>query len=323
MRKSNDRMGPIDAMNFAAFDLNLLRVFDALMRERSATRAGERVGLSQPAVSAALGRLRHLLGDELFVRQGNEMVPTPRALALGEPLRDALARIEQALSAGARFDPAAEKRGFTLLGADFFSMLMMPDLSETVARAAPGITLHFLDSARGDVDRLLSDDKIDMAIERPLDLPDWVSRRPLFRGPFAVIAARGHPDLAAAGVREGEPVPLDLFCALPHALRSIDGSTTGSAVSDALAAIGRRRRVVLTLPQFHGVALAVARGRLLAAVPVQLARAVADELALGVYQPPIPVPVPEVHLYWHRRHDHEPAHRWLREQVVKATEVFA
>ena len=309
-------------MNFAAFDLNLLRVFDALMRERSATRAGERVGLSQPAVSAALGRLRHLLGDELFVRQGNEMVPTPRALALGEPVRDALGRIELALVEGARFDPAAEQRGFTLLGSDFFSMLMMPRLSETVAQAAPDITLHLLDSARGDVDRLLIDDEIDMAIERPLELPDWVSRQPLFRGPFVVIAAKSHPDLAAAGVHAGEPIPIDLYCALPHALRSIDGSTS-SPVSEALAAIGRRRRVVLTLPQFYGVGLAVSRGRLLAAVPVQFARAVAGELALGIYRTPIPIPVQKVHLYWHRRHDHEPAHRWLREQVIRATAVFA
>lgn len=308
-------------MNFAAFDLNLLRVFDAVMRERSATRAGERIGLSQPAVSAALNRLRHLLGDELFVRQANEMVPTPRALALAEPLRDALARIEEALSAGAAFDPAAAVRSFTLLGADFFSMLMMPSLSETVTEQAPGISLHLLDSARGDVDQLLIGDKIDMAIERPLELPDWISQRPLFRSPFAMIAAKGHRDLAAAGLKEGEVIPIDLFCALPQALRSIDGSTTGS-VSDALATMGRRRRVVLTLPQFYGVAIAVSRGRLLAAVPVQFAQAFADELQLGIYQSPIPIPVPEVTLYWHRRHDDDPAHRWLRDQVIAAAQVF-
>lgn len=309
-------------MNFAAFDLNLLRVFDAVMRERSATRAGERIGLSQPAVSAALNRLRHLLGDELFVRQVNEMVPTPRALALAEPLHDALVRIEEVLSAGGRFDPAAAVRSFTLLGADFFSMLMMPGLSETVSAVAPGISLHLLDSARGDVDQLLINDKIDMAVERPLELPEWISRRMLFRAPFAVIAARGHPELAAARVKEGDAIPLDLFCTLPHALRSIDGSTTGS-VSDALAAMGRRRQVVLTLPQFYGVALAVSRGRLLAAVPEQFAHAVAAELRLGIYQSPIPIPVPDVSLYWHRRHDDEPAHRWLREQVIAAAKVFA
>lgn len=308
-------------MNFAAFDLNLLRVFDAVMRERSATRAGERIGLSQPAVSAALNRLRHLLGDELFVRQANVMVPTPRALALADPLRDALSRIRQVLSEGGGFDPAAEVRAFTLMGADFVSMLMMPGLSETVAAAAPGISLHLLDSARGDIDRLLIDDKIDMAVERPLELPDWISRRTMFRSPFAVIAAKGHPDLAAAGLREGDAIPLDLFCALPHALRSIDGSVTGS-VSDTLATIGRRRNVVLSLPQFYGVALAVSRGRLLAAVPEQFAHAVAAELRLGIYKSPVPIPVPEITLYWHRRHDDEPAHRWLREHVIAAAQVF-
>jgi DNA-binding transcriptional LysR family regulator len=315
-------MERINAMNFAVFDLNLLRVFDALMCERSATRAGERVGLSQPAVSAALNRLRHLLGDELFVRQANEMVPTPRALALGEPLRDALTRIEQALSVGARFDPAAEVRDFTLLGADFVSMLMMPGLFETVARLAPGIGLRLLDSARGDVDQLLINDKIDMAVERPLELPEWISRQMLFRSPFAIIAAKGHPELTAAGVQDSDPIPLDLFCTLPHALRSIDGSTSGF-ISDALMAMGRRRRVVLTLPQFYGVALAVSRGRLVAAVPEQFAHAVASELQLAIYQPPISIPVPEISLYWHRRHDAEPAHRWLREQVAAAAKIFA
>jgi DNA-binding transcriptional LysR family regulator len=314
-------MARINAMNFAAFDLNLLRVFDAVMRERSATRAGERIGLSQPAVSAALNRLRHLLGDELFVRQVNEMVPTPRALALAEPLQEALLRIEQVLCAGAGFDPAAAVRAFTLLGADFFSMLMMPGLTETVSALAPGISLHLLDSARGDIDQLLINDKIDMAIERPLELPEWISRRMLFRSPFAVIAARNHPDLAAARVKEGDAIPIDLFCSVPHALRSIDGSTTGF-VADALAAMGRRRQVVLTLPQFYGVALAVSRSRLLAAVPQQFAHAVAGELQLGIYQSPIPVPVPDVSLYWHRRHDDDPAHRWLREQVIAKAQVF-
>jgi DNA-binding transcriptional LysR family regulator len=304
-------------MNFAAFDLNLLRVFDALLQERSATRAGERVGLSQPAVSAALSRLRHALRDELFVRQGNEMVPTPRALALAEPLHDALARLEQMLTASPQFDPCAAMRDFRLLGADFFAMLLMPRLSQQVAAAAPGITLRLLDSARGDVDRLLMAGEIDMALERPLELAEWISRQLLFRSPFAIIAAKEHAGLKAAKIREGEKIPLDLFCDLPHALRSIDGSTT-SWVSDALAERGRKRRVVLTLPQFYSVGLAVAAGELIAAVPVQFARAYAKELGLALYEPPFSMPVPEISLYWHKRHDDDAAHRWLRQQIAAA-----
>ncbi|HYM32871.1 MAG TPA: LysR family transcriptional regulator [Candidatus Cybelea sp.] len=308
-------------MNFAAFDLNLLRVFDALMRERSATRAGERVGLSQPAVSAALNRLRHALGDELFVRQVNEMVPTPRAVALAEPLRDALEQVQRALYGTAEFDPSSTVRDFVLLGADIFAMMLMPNLLAKVSAAAPGIGLRLLDSARGDVARLLIADDIDMALERPLDLPEWISRQLLFRSPFVIIAAKNNPAIAAARVKEGEAIPLDLFCTLPHGLRSIDGSTSGF-MADALAAVGRRRRVVLTLAQFYALALAVSKGSLLAAMPTEFAHAYAGELGLAIYQPPFEVPVPEINLYWHRRHDQDPAHRWLREQIVAGVREF-
>jgi DNA-binding transcriptional LysR family regulator len=320
--KSNDRIGRITAVNFAAFDLNLLRVFDALMRERSATRAGERVGLSQPAVSAALNRLRHALGDELFVRQQNEMVPTPRAMALAAPIRAALAEIEQAFNSMAGFDPAGAQREFRLLGADFFSMLLMPELWQALSRAAPGISLRFVDTGRGEIDRLLSDDLIDMALEGPMFAPpEWISREVLFRSPFTIVAARGHAALAAAGISEGGVIPLDLFCELPQALRSSDGSTSGF-VSDALARIGRKRRVVLTLPHFYAIGRAVARGGLIAAVPVQFARACAEELRLAMYSAPIEVPAPDICLFWHRRHDQDPAHRWLRAQITAASREF-
>lgn len=307
-------MGRIGAMNIAAFDLNLLRVFDALMRERSVTRAGERVGLSQPAVSAALGRLRAALGDQLFVRRGTEMVPTPRAEALGEPVRAALAQLEAALGGDDRFEPAASTRTYTLMGADFFSTLVMPRLFERVRAEAPGVRLRLVDSARGEVDRLLQEDVIDLALERPLSTPQWVSSERLFLSPFAVIAAAGDP--ALAGLGPGEPVPLETFCALPHAIRSIDGSMSG-LVDQALAEAGRTRDVVLALPHFQSVALAVARGGLLACVPRQFADAVAAELGLSIHVPPVSVPVPEIKMYWRRRHDRNPAHAWLRARVLE------
>ncbi len=315
-------MRPITTMNFATFDLNLLRVFDALMRERSVTRAGALIGLSQPAVSNALGRLRHALNDELFVRRGNDMVPTPRAEALAERVRDALAQVEQALYGDAQFDPARAERIFTLMGADFFATLLMPDFAERVARLAPGISLRMLDSATGDVERLLRENAIDVALERPLEMPDWISHQVLFRSPFAVIAARGHKELRKARAGPGAAIPLDVFCAVPHAIRSIDGSMSGM-VDEALRKAGAKRRVALALPNFQGIGLAVARGRLIAAVPVQFANAVAKDLGLSIYLPPVEVPVPDVRMYWHRRHDRNPAHGWLREQVVAASEAFA
>lgn len=308
-------------MNFAAFDLNLLRVFDALARERSVTRAGDLIGLSQPAMSSALNRLRHILDDELFVRRGNDMMPTPRAEAIAGSIRDALAQIEQTVAGDARFDPASATRIFTLFGADLFSMQLMPRFAERIAALAPGIKLRLLDSASGDVERLLRDNVIDMALERPLDMPDWVSHELMFSSPFVVIAKRGHPDIRAAKIKPGEKLPLALFCQLPHALRSIDGGMSG-AVDDALRKEGAARRVVLALPHFHAIALAVARGRLIATVPVQFADAIAKDLGLSIYRPPVPVPVPDIRLYWHNRNDQNPAHRWMRGQVMTAIKPF-
>jgi DNA-binding transcriptional LysR family regulator len=310
-------MGRIDAMNLNALDLNLVRVFDALLQERSVTRAGEQIGLSQPAVSAALNRLRHLLNDQLFVRRGNDMMPTPRAESMAEPLRLALREIERVFHSAKAFDPAELERTFTFMGADFFSMMLMPTLAARIAGAASRASLRFLDSARGDVSRLLQDDEIDVALERPLEVSDRVSSTPLFHSPFAIIAAHDNAAIRQAGVTQGEPLPIGLFCELPHVLRSIDGSMSGST-DEALRKIGRTRRVSLTLPHFQAVALAVANGNHLAAVPRQFAVWAAKTLPLVIFEPPLPIAVPEVRMYWHARHDDEPPHRWVRDQILEA-----
>ena len=300
-------------MNLNGLDLNLIRVFDALMQERSVTRAGDRIGLSQPAVSSALNRLRYALGDQLFVRRGNEMIATPRAEELAELARSALTQIERMLQAGRMLDLARLERTFTLMGADFFSTLFMPTLAGSAMSEAPGVRLRLLDSARGDVARLLQDDAIDMALERPLDVPEWVSSVTLFHAPFVLIAAAGNPALVE--LKDGDVIPIETFCALPHVLRSIDGSMSGM-VDEALAATGHRRRVTLALPHFYAVALAVAQNDHIAAVPLQFAEAVRQTLNLRIFDTPFPVPPPEIKLYWHARHDGEAAHQWLRQKVI-------
>ncbi len=307
-------MSDIRPVNFAAFDLNLLRVFDALMREHSVTRAGERVGLSQPAISAALSRLRHGLGDQLFVRLGNEMVPTPRAEAITPVVREALASLERTFADDRPFDPATAELTYTLRGADFFSMRLMPDLSEAVLAEAPGIRLRFIDSGRGDLTRLLQENAIDVALDRPFQLPAWVSSALPFPSPFVVIAARGHREIGRHATAMRAPLPIELFCALPHALRATDGSMSG--VDEALTKAGHKRKVVVALPHFQAVCMAVAKGRLIAVVPQQFAEIAADELSLCIYQPPIEIAVPEIRMYWHSRYDDSAPHRWLREKVL-------
>jgi DNA-binding transcriptional LysR family regulator len=314
-------MGRIDAMNLNALDLNLVRVLDALLREKSVTRAGEQIGLSQPAVSAALNRLRHALNDQLFVRRGNDMVPTPRAESLAEPVRAALREIERAFQPMKDFDPAGLERTFTFMGADFFSMLLMPPLAARIAALAPRVSFRFLDSARGDVSKLLQDDQIDVALERPLEVLDWVSSTPLFESPFAIIAAKDNAAIRQARIAEGERLPLDLFCELPHAIRSIDGSMSGFT-DEALGRIGRARHVRLALPHFQAVALAVAGGLYLAAVPRQFAAVAAKSLPLAVYESPLPIFSPAVRMYWHARHDDEPPHRWIRNQILEAIDAL-
>lgn len=300
-------------MNLNGLDLNLIRVFDALMQEKSVTRAGDRIGLSQPAVSSALNRLRYALGDQLFVRRGNEMIATPRAEELAGLARSALTQVERMLHAGRTLDLARLERTFTLMGADFFSTLFMPELTRRVIAQAPGVRLRLLDSAHGDVARLLQDDAIDMALERPLDVPDWISSVTLFHSPFVLVAAADNAALEE--LSEGDTIPIDLYCTLPHVLRSIDGSMSGM-VDEALAVTGRKRLVMLALPHFHAVALAVAANNHIAAVPVQFAEAVKVQLGLKVYETPFPVPPPEVKLYWHARHEGETAHQWMRHQAI-------
>jgi DNA-binding transcriptional LysR family regulator len=194
-------------------------------------------------------------------------------------------------------------------------MLLLPALAAGIQRTAPGVVLRLRDTSIGDVVRRLREDTIDLAIEPALEPQEGVSSQTLFPSPFRVIAAKGHPALAAAGVASDATIPIGLYCSLPHALRSVDGGLTGP-VDAALAAVGHRRRVVLTLPQFEAVAHSVAGGGYLAALPAQFAEAAARRLPLEIYRAPVEAPAAEVQMLWHARHDAEPSHEWLRDRVV-------
>ncbi|RST87527.1 LysR family transcriptional regulator [Aquibium carbonis] len=307
-------------MNIASLDLNLLRVFDALMVERSVTRAGERIGLSQPAVSAALNRLRHLVGDQLFVREGNAMVPTPRALALGIAVREALDRIDQVFSDHSTFDPSIARRTFRLLGSDYFSTMLMPDLSRRVLAEAPNVLLQFLDGGPRAMPHVLSEGTIDLTLAPPVDIPEWAAFQFLFKSRLVVAAKKGQPDLAKAGIKAGEAVPLDLFCSLPQVICSTDGGLS-TAIDSALHARGRKRRIVLTMPHFHALALAVAGGHVMGSMPSQFAAITAESLGLDLFELPVGGDELDMGMYWHRRYDGDGAHRWLREKVRTVLEA--
>lgn len=313
--KSNDLMIVISPMNFRTLDLNLLRVFAALNETRNVTRAAEHLGLSQPAVSAALARLRDHLDDALFVRVGNGMAPTPRAEAAAPAVARALAGLEAALAETGGFRPETAEAVFSVRGADFFSMRLIPPLAAALAEEAPGVSIRFLDSGRGELIALLEEGEIDLALEQPTEVPGWVSRGLLFPSPFRIIAARHNPAVRDAGLAPGDVMPLEIFCALPHALRSIDGSMSGMTDA-ALAARGLSRRVALVVPHFEAVVRAVSRSRMIAAVPVQILEEGDAAGELVELEPPIPIPTPDMQLYWHSRNDRAPAHRWFRERLL-------
>lgn len=314
--KSIDCMIHIGAMNFAGFDLNLLKVLDALLREGSTVRAGQRAGLSQPAVSAALSRLRHALNDPLFVRQGRGLVPTDFARSLEDPLREVLDRIDGMLAGPGEFVPAEAELSFKLSGSDFFAEMLMPQLADHLNTVAPNVRVQLVDLVPDSYVDTIERYMVDMALIPRSDFPEWVDHRVIFQSGFTTIARKGHPAVAAAGVADGDPMPLDLFCALPHVLFSPEGKT--AAMGDAaLEKVGRKRQVAMTLPVFSGVYRAVSGSDLIALLPTQLAYHVKERVGLTCHPPPMPVPHASICIVWHRRSTNSPQHRWLREQIAQ------
>lgn len=300
--------------NLLSFDLNLLRVLDALLREHSTVRAGERIGLSQPAVSAALARLRTALGDELFFRRGQGLEPTHFALSLEVPLRETMERIEALIQGPPAFNPAASKEAFRISGSDFFAELLMPRLADRLQALAPSMRIHLVDLVPDSYIETLERYHVDLALIPLTDLPDWVDFQPVFRSGFSVIARQRHPRLTRADLTPGGVVPIDLFCDLGHILFSPEGNS--KAMGDAaLAKVGRERRVIMTMPSFSGVYRAVAGSDLIALLPTALARRIAPDAGLDIYRAPIPVPTAQIAMVWHKRYSSSPAHLWLRQQI--------
>lgn len=300
--------------NLARFDLNLLRVLDALWREGSTVGAGRLLGLSQPAVSAALGRLRHALGDPLFVRQGQGLVPTGFATDLEEPVRRILQDLEAVLSGPRNFEPAAAHLDFRISGTDFFATMLMPKLGARVQREAPGVRLQLIDLVPDNYVEALERLDIDLALLPKRPFPAWIAHEPLFDAAFAVIARQGHPALTAAGVTPGDIVPLELFCALDHVLCSPDGRFHGLGDA-ALAREGHTRRVAMSVPVFEGVLQVVASSDMIALFPRALAEHRAQVSPIAVYAAPVKISPPSLCMIWHRRHEGEAAHLWLRSIV--------
>jgi DNA-binding transcriptional LysR family regulator len=311
------------ALNFRQLDLNLLRVFDTVMSERHLTRAAERLSLTQPAVSNALKRLRDTLGDDLLRKSAGGMSPTPKAQALWPAVREALQQLEQTLAPQA-FNPAVANTSFVLAMADATAAELMPGLADTLEREAPQVSLRVVPLTTRDPRRLLQEEQAHLAVGYfPAVLADLTARHQageavgfaherLYDGQYVCVMREGHP--LARG-----PFTLDRFCQARHMLVSFSGRPFGF-VDEALAALGRERRVVLTVNQFFTAGQVVTQSNLLTVLPRHFVRVtgMADQLVLR----DLPLDVPTVHVdaLWHRQAQHDSAHQWLRQAVHQAAQ---
>ena len=304
---------------FRQLDLNLLRVFDEVMTERSLTRAAHKLSLTQPAVSNALQRLREALGDDLMKRSGQEMSPTPRALALWPAVREALGQLEGALVPG-QFVPAQASNTFILAMADATAAKLMPGLLAAMDQTAPGVSIRVVPLTTRDPRRLLEDETLDLAIGYfPATMADLTARiqsgaavafshERLYSGEYVCVMRRDHP-LAK------EALTLANFCAARHLLVSFSGRPFGF-VDEALAAIGQKRRIVLTVNQFFTAGKLVAGSNLLTVLPRHFVNAtgIADQLVLR--ELPFAMPLVHVDALWHHRVHRLTAHQWLHKTLV-------
>lgn len=307
--------------NFRTFDLNLLRVFDEVMAERSLTRAARNLSLTQPAVSNALRRLRDVLGDDLLRRSGQGVEPTPRALALWPAVRESLRALQESI-APAHFEPAQASSTFVLAMADATAAELIPGLVEILENEAPGVSVRVVPLTTRDPRRLLDAESADLAIGYfPAVLADLVARHQageaivfshqrLYDGQYVCVMRRDHP--LASG-----PFTLGRYCAARHLLVSFSGRPFGF-IDEALASLGRERRVVLTVNQFFTAGRVVANSNLLTVLPRHFVRVtgIADQLVLR--ELPFDVPVVHVDALWHRRKQLDSGHSWLREAVARS-----
>jgi DNA-binding transcriptional LysR family regulator len=306
--------------NFRTLDLNLLRVFDQVMAERNLTRAARKLALTQPAVSNALNRLRDALGDKLVERSGYGVEPTPRALALWPAIADALRQMEASLAPG-DFVAAQAVNTFVLAMADATAAELISGLVEIIEKDAPGVSMRVLPLNTRDPRPLLEQGHIDLAVGFfPAVLAELSAQgqggvalfehQRLFAGEYVCVMRKGNP------LARGR-MTLDRYCDAHHLLVSFSGRPIG-LVDRALAALDRKRRIVLTVNQFFTAGRVVANSNLLTVLPRHFVNVtgIAHELVLRA----LPFEVPQMHVdsLWHRRQAQRSDHAWLRLAVAAA-----
>jgi LysR family transcriptional regulator, nod-box dependent transcriptional activator len=307
-------------MDLAGVDLNLLVAFDALMEERSVTRAASRLSLSQPGMSNTLARLRKLFGDPLLVREGLTLIPTPRADALRQPVRDALAIIGEALAQRTGFDPAQDRATWTVSCSDYSLLMLIGPLVRRLAAEAPGVTIRVLPRAPDPV-RLLRDATADLIIEPAEIMPEaQLASKRLFADRWLCCVWAGNSavgDLAGSDSAGGDRMTLDAYLRLGHLVYSMGRGQPASIVDQYLERSGLPRRIEFTVESFLLAPFLLEGTDLVTVVPERAVPHLRRTAAIRLLEPPVPLPAITEMLWWHPRHTATPAHAWIRARIAE------
>ena len=293
-------------VDIKSFDLNLLRVLDALLMKSQVSAAARRLNLSQPATSAALTRLRGALDDPILLRDGQRMQLSPLAERIRPKVQSLLHEIEQTLSEPAKFDATTSERCFRVLANDYAIAVVLSPLLEFLQRHAPGLTMEILPLEDDFLERLAAGD-YDLAVRDRWSLRSARSLERLFTEEYVCIARKDDPRLS------GKPT-LGEFLAEGHVLISPQGRVPG-VVDAPLKRLKRKRRVAVTLPHFLAGPAIVARTDFVMTIAGRIARKYSELYSLQIFSPPLRVPGFEVAIAWPTRSEADPAIQWLRTQI--------
>ncbi|WP_421874396.1 LysR family transcriptional regulator [Pararhizobium sp.] len=300
-------------IHLPGIDLNLLVIFDALFTEGHVTRAAKRLGLTQPAVSHALGRLRHLFDDPLFIRSPKGMIPTAAATDMAAAIRTVLDQVEVVLGTERSFDPSVSTRRFAIGLSDYSAFVLLPQLSVRITSEAPGVSLLVRHTNVTIGHSMLAAGDVELIAGVFPPPPSYLREEMLYEDDFVCAGRLENPGLA-------DTLDLDRYLSLRHLQVSMRGEPHG-LVDQVLEKIGKQRSIALTAGHFLMAPLLVQDTDLIATEPRRLFERWQDKISLRLLRPPLDIPSFRVVQAWHARHDADEGHAWLRRMIGSISET--
>jgi DNA-binding transcriptional LysR family regulator len=295
-------------MNLRAIDLNLLTVFDAVITEGNITRAAQKIGMSQPAMSIAISRFRHIAKDELFERTGRGVKPTPRAVQLAAPIRRALDMVSGALEQVGEFDIAASERSFNLVLGDYGELVLLPRLIQGLDENKSKIRIRTLSPAGLDLRKEMHFGSVDLHMwVTPMEGEEFISQQAGTTHEVCLMR-RDHPTVK-------NKLTIKQFANLRHIVFELPGGYGPSVIDRELWAQGLQREHCISVHSFFNVPRILSSTDLICSMPVQIAKSFAEVHSLKIVKSPVKRELP-VFFTWHKSNDSDPGHRWLREHLI-------